>query len=71
MRVRWQVEDGYAGGSRPQYTEIDNEEIRDVADNPAEVEELIREYVQHDFEALGWFYCGYEDVPEDLEDVLP
>ena len=27
MKITWEVDDGYAGGSRPHNTEIDNDEL--------------------------------------------
>ena len=27
MEIRWEVDDGYVGGSAPQHTEVDDEEI--------------------------------------------
>jgi len=55
MIVRREVEDGYAGKSRPQYTEIPNEELEALTED--ETDKLIEEYVQEDLiqEFLGPF----------------
>jgi hypothetical protein len=48
MKVRWQVNDGYAGGARYQYTDIPDGELNDLSKQ--EREDLIAEYIQDDFE---------------------
>jgi len=49
MRITWEVEDGYAGKSRPQYTEVPDVEI-EACESEDEENELINEYIQRDFE---------------------
>ena len=49
MKVRWEVEDGYVGKSRPQYTEIDDEELEDYPEGE-ERENFINECIQDDFD---------------------
>lgn len=49
MKVRWEVEDGYVGGSRPHYTEVDDEELAEC-ETEQERQNLIDEYIQEDFE---------------------
>ena len=54
MKIRWEVDDGYVGKSRPQYTEIDDEELAECSDDE-ERQQLIDEYVQQDFEnKISW-----------------
>ena len=54
MRVMWEVEDGYVGQSRPQYTVIPREDL-DACETEQEREELIDSYVQEDFEQrISW-----------------
>lgn len=48
MRVTWEVEDGYCGEARPQYTEIPNDELADCQ-TEEEKDRLIEEYVEQDF----------------------
>lgn len=53
MIVRWEVEDGYYGKSRPQETEVPDEELEGLDED--ERQELIREFVQQDFDAkISW-----------------
>ena len=60
MKVRWEIEDGYLGKSRPQYTSIDDAELEGLSED--ERQELISEYVQVDFEQrITWAILGYED----------
>ena len=56
MRIYWEVDDGYAGKSRPQYTDIDNNEL-DECETEEEKQELITEYVQDDFDnRITWYF---------------
>ena len=54
MKITWEVSDGYIGKSRPQYTEVPNDELA-KCETEEEREELIEEYIQNDFqESIGW-----------------
>lgn len=80
MTVTWQVEDGYAGGSRPKHTEVPDDELRDCLTDD-DRRKLCEEYIQHDFEQnISWcFSNGYPDFsevqhveePEDNGDTVP
>jgi len=48
MKVKWEVEDGYAGGSRPQYTVIDDDDLAEC-ETEEEKEEFISQCIQKDF----------------------
>lgn len=48
MRVQWEVEDGYVGKSRPQFTDIPDDEFEDL--DEAERQQVIEDAVQQDFE---------------------
>lgn len=62
MIVRWEVEDGYAGKSRPQHTDIPDEELEEC-ETEEDRQALIEEYVQDDFDArIGWYIKGYEEI---------
>jgi hypothetical protein len=54
IKVRWEVEDGYVGKSRPRTTTIDIEQLMDIEEWEAMPEdkkrEFIEEIVQKDFE---------------------
>jgi hypothetical protein len=49
MKIMWEIEDGYAGKSRPHYIDVPDEELDDC-ETDAEREDLIDGYVQEDFE---------------------
>ena len=49
MRVTWEVEDGYVGKSRPQHTEVPDDEL-ESCETEEEKQELINDYVQEDFD---------------------
>ena len=56
IKIRWQVEDGYAGGARPQHATITDDDLSDC-DSELEVRELVGGAVESDFEnkvAFGW-----------------
>ena len=54
MRVTWEVEDGYCGKSRPQHTDIPDDELEEC-ETDAEREILIEEYIQADFDSkISW-----------------
>ena len=49
MIVNWEVEDGYCGKSRPQSTEISDDDL-DACETEEEREFLIEDCIQEDFE---------------------
>jgi len=49
MEVRWQTEDGYCGGSRPQYITIASSEIESHMSDD-DLERFLEDIVQDDFE---------------------
>lgn len=54
MKVTWEVSDGYAGGSRPHSTEIDDEDL-DACDTEQEREDFITEAIESDFKQhVSW-----------------
>jgi len=54
MKVTWEIEDGYVGKSRPQETEIDDDELAEC-ENEEDREELIASYIQEDFlQNISW-----------------
>lgn len=59
--ISWQVEDGYAGGSRPHSTKIPQDEWDDC-ETEEEKNELIEDYVQHDFEqTISWCILSIDE----------
>lgn len=54
MKVKWEIEDGYRRGSRPQITEVDDQDLEDC-ESDDERERLIDEYIQDDFnQKITW-----------------
>ncbi len=54
MIVRWEVADGYAGGSRPHTTTIDDDELEEC-ETEEERQDLINDYIQNDFDQkISW-----------------
>jgi hypothetical protein len=59
MEVSWVVEDGYAGGARPQSTHVPDEELEEC-ETVEEKKKLIEEYVQTDYEStISWAITDY------------
>ena len=48
VRVTWEVEDGCVGKSRPQHTEVPEDDLEDC-ETDEERERRIEEYVEEDF----------------------
>lgn len=61
MKVFWEVDDGYVGKSRPQVTIVPDDELTECV-NDDEREQLIRDYVQEDFEMnITWRELSREE----------
>lgn len=60
MKVTWEVDDGYVGGSRPQTVEVDDNELADC-ENEEQRRQLIEDYVQEDFENKVTWYITHEE----------
>lgn len=54
ITVIWEVDDGYAGGSRPQQTRIHRDDY-DACETDKEREKLIDDSVHEDFLQLGYY----------------
>lgn len=48
MQVKWECEDGYVGGKRPQTCKIPDEEI-DECESQEDFETLVSDYIDQDF----------------------
>jgi len=56
--VTWEVDDGYVGKSRPQHTEVPDDELAEC-ETDEEREDLINDYIQSDFEQrISWSRRG-------------
>ena len=66
MKVIWEVEDGYVGKSRPQTTEIPDEDFEPYKEDGKIDEEvkqqIIEDYVQDDFnQIISWAIVRIEE----------
>lgn len=60
MEITWQVEDGYVGKSRPQYTEIPDEDLEGMTEE--EKEDYIYQWIQQDFDdKISWVITRRSD----------
>lgn len=59
MKVRWQVDDGYVGGSRPHYLEVPLDEFQHCT-TEQEVRDVLDEIVRDDFDQRIGFVINNE-----------
>jgi len=60
VKITWQVDDGYGGPSRPQFTEVDDEELQEC-ETEEERQQLIEDTVQVDFEnKITWHIISFK-----------
>ena len=70
LRVVWEVEDGYAGKSRPQEFEISKTDI-EWCDSLEEVEAVALDMTREDFEhKISWALSNHEAIMEWATAVL-
>lgn len=67
----WQVQDGYAGGARPHYTEFSVDYVKELikegdVESLSDLEDIFLEEVLADYEQI--VYCGF-DEEEAAEEV--
>lgn len=68
MRITWEVEDGYAGKSRPQHSEIDLQQMATECETWEDASRWIDEEIDADFESrITWCHTYYEDVKAEWE----
>ena len=72
MKITYEVDDGYAGKSRPQHVTIDDDELREWAGEDKKVAlEFISDCAQDDFEMnITWNFSNYDRMMEELDEVL-
>ena len=64
MKIEWEVEDGYCGGSRPQSTEVPDDELQECSSRE-EQELLVTEYIDHDFvQRISFFVKNFDEMPK-------
>lgn len=62
VKITWQVDDGYAGGSRPQYCYVDIEDYNDC-ETEKDKESIIEQAVQESMEQMGYYITNIE-IPD-------
>jgi len=67
MKITWEVDDGYAGKSRPQHTEVPDDELEDLTEE--EQFALIEEYIRGDFEERISPCWGHDRVVAELAEL--
>jgi len=70
MEIRWEVDDGYVGKDRPQYTEIDDDEICGC-ETVEDAMKYVEDYVQEDFEMkISWCFRNHDEVEKQIVELL-
>ena len=54
VKVTWEIDDGYAGGARPQHTNLDEDDFYGC-EIEEDFMEVIEEAVQADYEQKGFY----------------
>ena len=63
VRITWEVDDGYAGKSRPQFTELTADEAIDYieAETPEEQQTIAEQAVEDDYiNRITWYIKNIE-----------
>ena len=70
ITVRWEASDGYVGGSRPQSFKVDAEDFQHC-ETELEVEELLGEFVQDEFEQrITWSIRNESSVIAEILEAV-
>lgn len=70
IKVRWEVDDGYCGGSRPQTFTVDPSDFEDDMDE-REIGDRLAEIVQDEFlQRISWFIKNESEVIEAVKAAL-
>jgi hypothetical protein len=69
FEASWQVEDGYAGASRPQETDVSYDDLAECDTLEAAIS-LVESYVEDDFRnRITWFFINYDDISAAWEEA--
>ncbi len=61
FEIKWEVEDGYVGGDRPQYVTIEASDFEDMSED--EIREEINNLVEEEFnQRITWYVDNIEDA---------
>ena len=64
----WEVEDGYAGASRPQSTSVEESDFEDMEADEIKVQ--IREQIDDEFNSSISWHCDVDAVVEEIMAAL-
>jgi hypothetical protein len=65
IKVTYEVEDGYGGGSRPQHVEIDSDDFEGLSKADASL--LLADIIQEDFSSrITWVMENYDGAVAEL-----
>ena len=71
MIISWEIDDGYAGQSRPQSVDVPDEDIIECGRTLEDAITLISEYVQDDFEyKITWCFKSYDRMVKEIEELI-
>lgn len=69
MKVTWQVDDGYVGGSRPQYSNIPDDDILEC-ESEEEILDLISEWIEEDYsQNITWHFDNKDRMLEEIREL--
>ena len=68
MEVTYEAEDGYVGGSRPKYVDINDEEIKDC-ESDDEAMRLVEDAIQEHFEQNVAASYDYKKLLEEVKQL--
>lgn len=67
VKITWGIEDGYAVPSRPQHTEVPDDEL-EGCETVEEAEKIIEEYIREDFENNIYTFWNRDQI--DFEEYI-
>lgn len=70
LHIRWEVDDGYAGGSAPQHLQVPVSEILEC-DSVDDAMEIVEVMVQDDFaNKVSWHYINPDELRIEIAELL-
>lgn len=69
MQIKWECDDGYAGGAAPQSFKLSDEEILDCDDADAAMQ-LIEDEIQRDFEQKVCWTADLEKIRAEVQEMF-
>jgi len=62
MEIRYEVDDGYCGGSRPQIVDVDDDELSQCETTQQKKEYIEKEVQEHFEQTITWYINDYGDL---------